>query len=87
MSELIFYIICSGSHLDGTEKSRYSKDQIKCKVKNKLIKEVLPKYLELDEWLVYWMNFYSSFIAIYYTHMKYCDTKKEIKKNKEFGSL
>jgi hypothetical protein len=33
-------------------------------VKNKLIKDVLPKYWETDEWLVYWVNFYSSFIAI-----------------------
>jgi hypothetical protein len=59
MSELLFYIICNGSSLGGMSKSRYSEDQIKCKVKNRLIKEVLPKNWEFDEWLVFWVNFYS----------------------------
>jgi hypothetical protein len=49
MSELIFYIICNGSSIGGSGKSRYSEDQIKCKVKNKLIKDVLPIHWEIDE--------------------------------------
>jgi hypothetical protein len=53
MSELIFYIICNGSSIGGSGKSRYSEDQIKCKVKNKLIKDVLPAHWEVDEWFVY----------------------------------
>jgi hypothetical protein len=57
MSELLFYIICNGSSIGGTGKSRYSEDQIKCKVKNELIREVLPEYWEIDEWLVFWVNF------------------------------
>jgi hypothetical protein len=65
MTELIFYIIYNGSSMGGMGKSRYSEDQIKCKVKKKLIKEGLPINWEIDEWLVYWVNFYSSFIAIY----------------------
>jgi hypothetical protein len=80
MRELTFYIICNGSSIGGTGKSRYSEDQIKCKVKNKLIKDVLPIYWETDEWLVYWVNFYSSFIAIYHTHMKYCEPKLKLLK-------
>jgi hypothetical protein len=68
MTELIFHIICNGSFIGGTRKSRYSEDQIKCKVKNKLIKDVLPTHWETHEWLAYWVNFYSSFIAIYHTH-------------------
>jgi hypothetical protein len=86
MTELIFYIICNESSIGGTGKSRYSEDQIKCKVKNKLIYDVLPKNWENDEWLVYWVNFYSSFIAIYYTHMKYRESKIEAVRNKEFGT-
>jgi hypothetical protein len=62
-------------------------DQIKCKVKNKLIKDVLPKYWEIDEWLVYWVNFYSSFVAIYLTHMKYCESDEEIREETEFGTI
>jgi hypothetical protein len=31
MTELIFYIVCNGSSIGGTGKSRYSEDQIKCK--------------------------------------------------------
>jgi hypothetical protein len=85
-TELIFYIICNGSSIGGTGKSRYSEDQIKCKVKNKLIKEVLPINWEIDEWLVYWVDFYSSFIAIYYTHMKYRESKIEAVRKKEFGT-
>jgi hypothetical protein len=54
-------------------------------VKKRLIKEVLPSNWEVDEWLVYWVNFYSSFIAIYYTHMKYRESKIEAVKGKEFG--
>jgi hypothetical protein len=81
MTELIFYIICNGSSIGGMGKSRYSEDQIKCKVKKKLIKDVSPINWEIDEWLVYWVNFYSSFIAIYYTHMKYRESKtEEVKK-------
>jgi hypothetical protein len=45
LTELLFYIICNGSQLGGTGKSRYSEDQIKWKVKKKLIK-ILPKYWE-----------------------------------------
>jgi hypothetical protein len=86
MTELIFYIICNGSSIGGTGKSRYSEDQIKCKVKNKLIKEVLPKNWEVDEWLVYLVNFYSSFIAIYYTPMKCRESKIEAVRGKEFGT-
>jgi hypothetical protein len=86
MSELLFYIICNRSSLGGTGKSKYSEDQIKCKVKTRLIKEVLPSNWEVDEWLVYWINFYSSFIAIYYTHMKYRESKIEAVKGKEFGT-
>jgi hypothetical protein len=86
MTELIFYIICNGSSLGGTGKSRYSEDHIKCKMKNILIKEVLPTNWEVDEWLVYWVNFYSSFIAIYYTHMKYRESKIEAVRGKEFGT-
>jgi hypothetical protein len=86
MTELIFYIICNGSSIVRTGKSRYSEDQIKCKVKNKLIKEVLPINWEFDEWLVYWVNFYSSFLAIYYTHMKYRESKIEAVRKKEFGT-
>jgi hypothetical protein len=86
MSDLIFYIICSGSSFGGTGKSRYSEDQIKCKVKNKIIKEVLPTNWEVDEWLVYWINFYSSFIVIYYTHMKYRESKIEEVRSTEFGT-
>jgi hypothetical protein len=56
-------------------------------VKRKLNEEVFPKYWEMDEWLIYWINFYSSFFAIYHTHMKYCESKKYIEKNLEFGSL
>jgi hypothetical protein len=49
MTELIFYIICNGSSIGGMVKSRYSEDKIKCKVKNKLIKDVLPTHWETDE--------------------------------------
>jgi hypothetical protein len=56
-------------------------------VKNKLIKDVLPINWEIDEWLVYWINFYSSFIAIYYTHMKYCESKEEVKEDTDFGVI
>jgi hypothetical protein len=49
MTELIFYIICNVSSLGEKGKSRYSEDQIKCKVKNKLIKDVLPTNWEVDE--------------------------------------
>jgi hypothetical protein len=56
-------------------------------VKNKLIKDVLPIHWEIDEWLVYWVNFFASFIAIYLTHMKYCDLKDEVKEEKEFGYI
>jgi hypothetical protein len=87
ITELIFYIICNGSSIGGTGKSRYSEDQIKCKVKNKLIKDVLPINWEIDEWLVYWVNFYSSFIAIYYTHMKYCESKEGVKEDIDFGVI
>jgi hypothetical protein len=38
MAELIFYIICSVSHIGDQGKSRYSEDQLKYKVKNKLNK-------------------------------------------------
>jgi hypothetical protein len=86
MSELLFYIICNGSSLGGTGKSRYSEDQSKCKVKNRLIKEVLPINWEFDEWLVFWVNFYSSFIAIYCKHMKFCESKIEAVRGKEFGT-
>jgi hypothetical protein len=85
MTELIFYIICNGPSIGGTGKSRYSEDQIKCKVKNKLIKDVLPTYWETDEWLVYCVSFYSSFIAIYHAHMKYRESKVEVIKDKDFG--
>jgi hypothetical protein len=73
--------------LGGTGKSRYSEDQIKCKVRSKLIKDVLPIHWEMDECLVYWVNFFTSFIAIYHPHMKYCETKDEVKEEKEFGSM
>jgi hypothetical protein len=85
MSELIFYIICNGLSIGGSGKSRYSEDQIKCKVKNKLIKDVLSIHWEIDEWLVYGVNFYSSFIAIYLTRMKYCESKEEEIEDKDFG--
>jgi hypothetical protein len=52
MTKLIFYVICNGSSMDGTGKSRYSEDQIKCKVRNKIIKDVLPIHWEINEWLV-----------------------------------
>jgi hypothetical protein len=84
ITELIFYIICNGSSIGGTGKLRYSEDQIKCKVKNKLIKDVLPIYWETEEWLVYWVNFYSSFIAIYHTHMKFHESKEEVIKDTDF---
>jgi hypothetical protein len=48
MTELIFYIIYNGSSIDGSGNSRYSEDQIKCKGKNKLIKDVLPIHWEID---------------------------------------
>jgi hypothetical protein len=76
LTELLFYIICNGSQLRGTGKSRYSEDQIKCKVKNKLIK-ILPEYWELHERLTYWINFFTSFVAIYYTHCKYLNQKEK----------
>jgi hypothetical protein len=56
-------------------------------VKNKLIKDVLPINCEIDKWLVYWVNFYSSFIAIYYTHMKYFESKEEVKEDTDFGVI
>jgi hypothetical protein len=87
MSELLFYIICNGSSLGGTGKSRYSEDQIKYKVKNKLIKDVLPTNWEVDEWFVFWVDFYSTFIAIYYTHMKYRESKFEAVRKEEFGTM
>jgi hypothetical protein len=55
-------------------------------VKNKLIKDALQIYWKLNEWFVYWVNFYSSFIAINHTHMKYCESKEEIKEEKELGN-
>jgi hypothetical protein len=55
-------------------------------VKNRLIKDGLPTNWEVDEWLVLWVNFYSSFIAIYYTHMKYHESKTEICRGQEFGT-
>jgi hypothetical protein len=55
-------------------------------VRKKLIKDVLPTNWKIDEWLVYWVNFYSSFIAIYYTHMKYRESKIEAVRKKEFGT-
>jgi hypothetical protein len=87
VTELIFYIICNGSSIGGPRKSRCSEDQIKCKVKNKLIKDVLPIHWETDERLVYWVNFYSSFIVIYCTHMKYCESKEEINEGKDIGVI
>jgi hypothetical protein len=68
MTELIFYIICNGSSIGGTGKSRYSEDQIKCKLKNKLIKDVLPTNWETDEWLVYWVNFIHHYSNLLHTH-------------------
>jgi hypothetical protein len=46
LTELLIYKICNGSQLRGTGTSRYSEDQIKYKVKKKLIK-ILPKHWEL----------------------------------------
>jgi hypothetical protein len=87
MSELLFYIICNGSHLGDTGKSRYLEDQIKNKLEKKLIIEVRPKFWEHNSWLLFWINFYSSFISIYDTHMKFCESKKVVEKIWELGSL
>jgi hypothetical protein len=73
--ELLCYIICNQSGLGGTGKSRYSENMIKCKIKKKLD---LYQYWELDDVFVYWVNFFISFYAIYLTHMKVKQLKKEI---------
>jgi hypothetical protein len=70
LTELHCYIICNGSHHGGTGKSRFSEKQIKCKVKNILVK-ILPKYLELDHELIHSIDFFTSFIAIFYKYEKY----------------
>jgi hypothetical protein len=54
-------------------------------VKKKLIEEVLPKYWEVEVCLIYWLNFCSSFIAIYYTYMKYYESKEGEQRKEEFG--
>jgi hypothetical protein len=74
LTELFCYIICNRSHLGGTGKSRFSGDQIKCKMKNKLVK-MLPRYWELDDELIHWIDFYTSFIAIFYTYEKYQESE------------
>jgi hypothetical protein len=56
-------------------------------VKKELIREVLPEYWEVDEWLVFWVNFYSSFVAIYLTHLKHCESEKETEEDEEFGTI
>jgi hypothetical protein len=85
-TELLCYIICNGSNVGGAGKSRFSEDQIKCKVKKKLVK-ILPKYSELDDELIHWIDFFTSFIAIFYTYQKYHESENESDNNEEFGYL
>jgi hypothetical protein len=46
--ELIFYIICTQSSYNGTGKSRYDEDKIKCKIRKK-IEKGFYEYWKLDE--------------------------------------
>jgi hypothetical protein len=55
-------------------------------VKKKFV-NILPTYLELDDQLVHWIEFYTSFIAIFYTYEKYHDSKQESDAGEKFGHL
>jgi hypothetical protein len=80
--ELIFYIICTQSSYNGTGKSRYDEDKIKCKIRKNVEKDIY-EYWKLDENVTYWIDFFISFIVIYLTHMKLKQSKHE----KELGEM
>jgi hypothetical protein len=80
--ELISYIICAQSGYNGTGKSRYDEDAIKCKIRKKVEKD-FHEYWKLDEDVTYCVDFFISFIAIYLTYMNLKQSKYE----KKFGEM
>jgi hypothetical protein len=55
-------------------------------VKKKLIKNS-PKHWELDDQLVHWIEFFTSFIAIFYAYEKHHDSIHEAESGEDFGHL
>jgi hypothetical protein len=84
LTELFCDILCKGSHLGETGKSRFLDEQIKCKVEKRLVKISL-KYSELDDELIHWIDFFTSFIAILYIYEKYHESECEANNNEDFG--
>jgi hypothetical protein len=76
--ELLGYTICTQSRLNDTGKLNFIENQIKNKVKKILD---LPEFWDLDGWLIYWIDFFASFITIDLTYMKIRPSKSE----KKFG--
>jgi hypothetical protein len=35
---------------------------------------LLPNHREVDEWLIFWMDYFALFNPIYYTHLKYVES-------------